>query len=362
MIIIRETISDKEAICLIIIFTYGSSLIIGTGGGAKRDMWFAIILGMLLGMLAAAMYSRILVSFPNKDVFDINIILFGKVIGNIINIFFIFYAFHLGALVLNNFSEFISTVGLPDTPKVAPVLFIVVLSIWSVKAGLEVLGRFSTVLIFLFIFTIMLTLSLSMIQLDFDKIRPFMYEGITPILRGTFSAFSFPFAENVIFLMLFSNLRTKYSSYKVFWIGLLFSGITLCLLAARNITFSGAELLEENYFPSFVVVSRISVGNFIQRIETTIVIAFLVAGFVKVSCCSLAVCKGIAKLFAFEEYKFIVTPVLLMIFSFSYLVYNNIIETVSWAPRVYPIYAFLFEVILPLIILISAEIKLRKSM
>ncbi|MFL0269146.1 GerAB/ArcD/ProY family transporter [Candidatus Clostridium radicumherbarum] len=361
MIIIKEIISDKEAISLIVIFTYGSALIIGTGQDAKNDTWFAILLGMLFGMIVATMYSRILYNFPQKDLFDINIILFGKIIGNIINIIFIFYAFHLGALVTNNFSEFTSTVGLPDTPKIVPILFATIISIWSVKAGFEVLGRFGSVLILLYIFTVVLTLGLSIHQMNIDNIRPFMYEGIVPIMRGTFSAFSFPFAENVIFLMLFSNLKNKNSSFKVFWIGLFMAGITLSILAARNTMFLGTDVLDKNYFPAYVVVSGIKVGSFIQRIETTIVIAFLVAGFIKVSCCNFAACKGIAKLLGVEDYRFISTPVILMILSFSFLVYNNITETIDWAPHVYPIYAFLFQVILPIIILIAAEIKMRKT-
>lgn len=358
---IKEIISDKQAIFLVLIFTWGSTLIIGTDGDAKMDMWFATFLGMLLGLLAVTMYSRILYNFPQKDIFDINILIFGRLIGNLMNLFFTFYAFHLGALVLNNFAEFISTVGLPDTPKIAPVIFIIVLCIWGVKAGIEVLARCSVVFtIILSIFLIGIT-CLSINRLDFDNIRPFMYDGLTPILRGTFSAFSFPFAETVIFLMLFSSLKTRKSPVKVYWIGLLLSGIGLVIISIRNIMFVGVDTLSKNYFPSYIVVSRISVGEFLQRIETLIILSFLLAGFIKVCCCLLAACKGVAKLFGMDDYRFIVTPMALMVFTFSFKVYNNIIETVNWAPHVYPIYAFCFEAILPFIIFIAGEIKVKKT-
>jgi spore germination protein KB len=361
LIIIKEIISDKQAIYLIIIFTLGSTLLIGTGGDAKMDMWFAVMLGMLLGLLVATMYSRILYNFPQKDIFDINTILFGKLIGNILNLFFIFYSFILAALVLDNFVEFISTVGLPDTPKIAPVIFIVALCIWGVKAGLEVLGRCSGVFIIILFGAVISITVLSLSKLNFDYIRPFMYEGITPILKGTFSAFSFPFAENVIFLMLFSGLRNRTSALKVYWIGLIVSGISLVIIAVRNIMFVGVDTLSKNYFPTYIVVSRISIGEFLQRIETTVIVSFLLAGFIKVCCCLLATCKGVAKLFGFDDYRFIVTPIALMVFTFSFIVYNNIIETVNWAPHVYPIYAFFFQIILPFIIFVAAEIKIKKT-
>lgn len=361
MIIIKEIISDKHAISLIILFTWGSTLVIGTAGDAKIDMWFAVFLAMLLSILIITVYSRILYHFPQKDIFDIDVILFGKVLGNIVNIFFIFYAFHLAALVLNNFTEFISTVGLPDTPKLAPLIFIVILCIWGVKAGLEVLGRCSIIFAIILLVSMITATVLAFSEFNLDNIRPFMYDGITPILRGTFTAFSFPFAENVIFLMLFSSLKNKKSPFKVFYLGIIFSGIGLIVIFVRNILFLGSETLLKNYFPSYMVVSRISIGEFIQRIETTVIVSFLLAGFIKVCCCMLATCKGIAKLFSFDDYRFIVTPIALMVFTFSYIVYNNIIETINWAPHIYPIYAFFFEVILPIIILITAEIKMKKA-
>lgn len=356
---IKEVISDKQAIYLVSLFTWGSTLVIGTGGDAKMDMWFAIFLALILGLLVTTMYSRILYNFPQKDVFDINKILFGSVIGNLLNLLFIFYSLHLAALVLNNFAEFISSVGLPDTPKVVPVIFIVVLCIWGVKAGVEVLGRCSGIFTIVLLTFVMGVTVLSFNKLNFDNIRPFLYDGITPLLRGTLSAFSFPFAENVIFIMIFSSLKNRKSAFKVYWIGLIISGILIVIVSLRNIMFVGIETLAENYFPSYIVVSRISVGEFIQRIETAVIISFLLAGFIKVCCCLLAACKGISKVFALDDYRFIVTPMALMVFTFSFKVYNNIIETVNWAPHVYPIYAFCFEVILPFIIFVAGEIKVK---
>jgi spore germination protein KB len=46
---------------------------------------------------------------------------------------------------------------------------------------------------------------------------------------------------------------------------------------------------------------------------------------------------------------------------FSYTVYDNIIEMQYWAFHVYPYYAFPFQVILPIILWILAEIKVRKE-
>lgn len=361
MIIIKETISDKQAICIVVLFVWGSTLILGTGGDAKNDMWIAVILAMVLGMLVSIIYARILTSFPDKDIFEINVFLFGKIIGNIINFCLIIYTLNLASLVIDNFTEFINTTGLPDTPRIVPIVFIIVLCIWGVKQGIEVLGRCSVIFAIALTIIIIFTVSMALSRLNPDSLRPIMYNGITPLLRGTLSAFSFPFAETVVFIMLFSSLKKRGSVLKVYWVGIGFAGVLLVIISMRNIMFVGAETLLKNYFPSYTVVSRISIGEFLERIETTVIMSFLFAGFIKVSCCLLAGCIGVSKFFGVEDYRFIVTPISLMVFTFSFIVYSSIIETVKWAPHVYPVYAFSFEVILPIIILIAAELKLWKQ-
>jgi spore germination protein KB len=119
----------------------------------------------------------------------------------------------------------------------------------------------------------------------------------------------------------------------------------------------GTEELSRNYFPSYTVVARINIGDFLQRIETAVVVAFLLGGFVKISCCIMAVSKGIANIFNFSDYRFLVTPVALATLSFSFMVYDSILETVTWVPQVWYVYASIFEVGLPLITYIGAEIK-----
>ena len=47
----------------------------------------------------------------------------------------------------------------------------------------------------------------------------------------------------------------------------------------------------------------------------------------------------------------------LLMANFAYLVYDSIMEMFEWAQEIWPYYAFPFQVIFPLIILIAIEIK-----
>ncbi len=107
-------------------------------------------------------------------------------------------------------------------------------------------------------------------------------------------------------------------------------------------------------------MSRANVGNFIQRIEIIISTAFLIGGFIKISICLLGACNGTTKLFGLNNYRFVVTPIALLMLNLSYLIYDSIFEMIEWSFTTWPYYAFLFQVILPIIIWVVAEIKHKK--
>ena len=358
----KEIISDKQGICLVTMFILGSTLLLGTGGGiAKKDAWMAVIVGILYAAPVLYIYSRLMSKFHGHDLFDILQLIFGKFFGKVISILYIWFAFHLGSLVERNFSDFTETAVYPDTPVQFPLLFFVLLFIWGVKLGIENLGRWSEIYILVVTFLLVaVTIFLSLPQLDFNNIRPIFYNGIKPILHSGFLAFSFPFGETVIFLMVFSSLKTKKSSYKVFFMGLIFGGIFILIVSLRNLLIIGAESMSRDYFPSYVAVSAIKIGDFIQRLELAVSTVLLLNVFIKVSICLLAVCKGLQKVFDLDDYRFLVTPMALLMTSFSMIVYPNIMESVRWAFKIWPFYAFFFQAILPLIIFIFGEIKFRK--
>lgn len=117
----------------------------------------------------------------------------------------------------------------------------------------------------------------------------------------------------------------------------------------QNVMVLGSETIFGVYFPSYTVASRINIGNFLQRLEIG----------VKISICLLGASKGAAKLFGFDDYRLMATPVGFIMANLSYLIYDNIIEMLEWANEVWPYYAFPFQVLLPLAVLIATEIKLH---
>ena len=356
----KEQINDKEAIFVFATFLIGSTALVGIGGDAKNDAWLAGIIGVIMAIPLLLIYSRLLNLYPGKDLFDILDVLLGKILGKVIAIIYTLFSLHLGALVIHNFSQFINTVAMPETPIIISMFALGLVCIYAARLGIEVLSRTVGLFFPFILFIIIVVQLLNIPQLHFENFKPFLANGMKPVLKGAFNAFSFPFTESVVLLGVFSSLKTKKSSYKVIFLGLLIAASIILILTTRNILTLG-NLAGSLYFPSHVAVSMISIGDFIQRIEVTVAIVLVFNVFVKSSICLIVACKGIAKIFNLVEYRSVVIQTGLLMIFLSYILYDNIMVMTYWAFKVYPYYAFPMEVIFPVIIWIVAEYKVRKS-
>lgn len=353
----KEIISNKQGISMVVTLIVGSTLVVGGASEAKQDAWISILLGMAMALPMILVYARLIKLYPNKNLFEITEEVLGKIVGKIVILLFTWYFFHLGSLVLRNVTEFVQVVSFPETPQFFVAFFIGLLIIYTIKSGIEVLGRLTDFVLPLLIFIFFITILLGTPQMQIERIKPMLYNGWKPILKGAFDLFSFPFTETAIFVVLFSSLDQKRSSpNKIFFYGLLIGGGILIFAVIRNILILGVPSISYLYFPSYSAVSIISIGDFLQRIEVIVSLTLFITCFIKSSICLLAASIGVTKLFNLDDYEKIVTPTTLLMLYLSIILYKNTMEMFEFV-KYTTYYKLPFQVILPLIIWVCAEIK-----
>ncbi|WP_335743718.1 hypothetical protein [Thermoclostridium stercorarium] len=132
----------------------------------------------------------------------------------------------------------------------------------------------------------------------------------------------------------------------------------LITLTMVNIFILGA-VVKDFYFPSYSSFARIRLGNFLQKMEGTISVSYAITCLIKSSVCLFVACKGISALFGLEDYGLITIQTGLIMTYLSFIVYDNTVEMQNWVSETYSYYAFPFQVIIPVIAWIFAEIKSR---
>ncbi len=355
----RERVTFNQAMFSIVLFNFGSSVVMGVSTGVGQEAWIPILAATIAAIPLFLVYGRIMQLFPEEDIFGIMNSLFGKIFGKIGIALLTWYAVHLCALVLRDFSEFTQISSMPETPQLPIMILMILTTIYLARSGMRNMGKWSLVMFFFVSLVVIFTFLAAIPKAKIDDLLPIGSHTRAEYFESSFQIFSFPYAETVIFLCLAGSYEKKDSPYKMLFYALLITLIVFILVFLRNLTLLGPAMMRISYFPSYVTARIIGIGDFLARIESLISSNFLFAGIVKITACLLAASKGLARLFELEDYRILVLPMGMLTMAISVFLYENTMEMFAFL-KYYPYYAFPFQVILPLITWIGCEFYVRK--
>lgn len=355
----KTEISVNQAILSLVLFNFGSSVVMGISTGALQDSWIAILGATIAAIPLFWVYARITALFPQKNLFEILQILFGQVVGKILITLMVWYTLHLASLVLRNFSEFTQVSSMPETPQLPIVTLMGLTTIYLARSNIHAIGKWSVTGFLLVFFVVIVTFVAVLRHAEFENLLPLMEHSPAQIAQTGFQIFAFPYAEMVVFLGI-GGVFPKEKPYRVFLWALLVIYIIFNLVFIRNLIILGGKMLEISFFPSYVTVRLIELKYFLARFEGLISSNFLLAGIVKISVCLLAAAKGICTLFNLSNHRLMVLPAGIVAMGLSGLLYKNLMEMFAFMTY-YPYYAFPFQVLIPLSVLIAGEIHSRKK-
>jgi spore germination protein KB len=359
----KEKISMRQMIFIMILFLFGNSAIIGLNANTGQDSWISLLMAMVFVLPLILMYGRIMKLYPEKNIFDIMQEVFKPVIGKILIILFVWYALHLATVILSIFCNFIKMTSLTATPKVVIIAAMVMTVVYVGLSSIQTMGRGIAVILFIIFITLVITMLLSFGRLQhFQNLFPIANHSIKELAKGAWKVLTFPLAETVLFLGMADAIRQRKneSPYKAYLYGIVFGSLILLVIVLRNILLLGGDLMENSYFPSYKSARLVGIKNFLERIEGLITYNFVIAGVAKLAVCLVAAAKGMTKFFGFKDYKVLVMPLGLLIFALCPVSNASIIEVFEFL-KPYQLYAIPFQIIIPLIVWIGAEISVRKK-
>ncbi|NLV85954.1 MAG: endospore germination permease, partial [Clostridiales bacterium] len=303
----NNRLSVNQAVFSIVLFNFGSSVVMGISTCLAQDTLLAIFTATLFALPLFLIFARIMKLFPEQDIFEIIETLFGKVLGKLIIALLAFYAIHLAALVLRNFTEFTQVSMMEKTPQLPIIILMGLTAIYLARSNIHAIGKWAVLCFFLVLFVVMITFSASLRHIRLDDILPLAEHPPKQIFQNSLQIFSFPYGETVIFLSVASAFP-KGKSHHVFLKALIIILIIFLLVFLRNLVLLGQKMMEASLFPSYVTVRITEISDFVTRFEGLISSNFILAGIVKISLCLLAAAKGVMALFQLDGHKAFVLP------------------------------------------------------
>ncbi|WP_408009906.1 endospore germination permease [Pseudalkalibacillus sp. A8] len=345
---------------LVFMFTTGSSLILlpsMLAAEAKQDAWLAAIFGLVVGLLLVWLFQTLGKLYPDMTLVEYSEKILGKWIGKAISLLFFTFPLILGAFVLRNMGDFMTTQVMPETPIEAIHIIFLIIVLMGARYGLETLARSGEILFPCFIVLFLLLVIFISPQIELEKIQPILGEGMKPVLHSTFLFIGFPFLELVIFLMIFPYVNDPKEAGKAFFRGTLMGGVVLTLLTALAILVMGADQTTRNLYPSYMLSQKINIGDFLQRIEAIVAIMWFISIFFKLTICFYVSTLSLAQILKLKEYRILVFPLGMILIVLSLVVSPNIVYIATDVINVWPSYASAFGLFIPLLLLGIAGVR-----
>ncbi len=158
--------------------------------------------------------------------------------------------------------------------------------------------------------------------------------------------------------MLFpSVVNVQKSAQKGFYIGTIIGGIVLIILITLCILVLGPSNTASRTFPSYALAQRISIGNFLQRIEIIMAGMWIASIYIRTFMYFYASVIGVAQLCKIQNHRPLILPLGLLMIGLSQIIHPNIVHSNVYNNEIWPIFSAIFTVILPLTLLIVAKIR-----
>lgn len=356
MLLEKGRISNFQLLILIMGFVSGTFSLMTPGQDAGHDAWVAIVLGLMEGLCIAWIFTNLSRKFPDKTIIEINTLVYGRYLGKCISILFIWYLFHISAIVLSIFSTFLNVEIYHFTPKAVILLCMMLVCASTVNRGIEVLARLSLILVIISITLICLETLLLITHMDLKNLLPVMDIPVNKLLWVSHSVATNPFGEVVVFLMVFAFVDHPKKRFSTVALAMITAGSFLLIIIARNSMVLGQAALTSN-FPTYLAVHMIDLGDILTRAEVVVAIDSIIMVLVKVSVLFYGTVMGVAQLFDLHSYRPLILPIGILMVIFAMTNFGNMIEMFAFVNKGHVLYAVPFQIGIPLITLIVARLR-----
>ncbi|MDK2817397.1 MAG: hypothetical protein PWR22_2026 [Moorella sp. (in: firmicutes)] len=323
---------------------------------AHQDAWLSVIVATLAAAAVALVVYLLAQRFPHHTLFQYCELILGPVAGKIVAFIFVLAFFLLDAVVIREFSEFLVTAVMPETPALFFSLSIVAVAVYAARNGLEVIARCTDFILPLMVAFIAIVLLFATPEMAPRNLLPVLENGFRPVLGG--ALVTWRFLGQIFILATFGAFVNPPRALRASLVsGLLGIAFFLSLVTMGTILVFGCCEAARLTFAAYALARVVSLGQFFERIEALFLAIWVGGVFIKITLNLYVVALGLATVTGLKEYRPLVAPLGALNVAVAALLYRNISEIRHDLLMVEPGWTLTWQLILPLFLLIMAWLR-----
>lgn len=360
MMLEKGKINAGEFHILVIVFTIGTSILVlpaTLAKFAKQDAWIASVLTICISLCFIFIYNQLSSLYPSMTFVEISDKIFGKWLGKISALLYLYYFFLLSASLTRQMGDFFTTQVMVETPIQIIMMMFLLTSLMGVRLGLEVISRTAVIFIPWIIVMLFILFVLLLPETKFENIQPIFEGGMKPIVMGVYQNLGVPYLELPIFLMIAPYVTEKLKMKKAFYFGTLIGGFLLSILVIYCILVLGTDMTARQAYPTYILGKKISIGDFIERIEVIVAIIWIFTIYLKLTICYYGVALGLAQLFGLRSYQILTFPLAILLLAFSIIINPDVVYFRYSVSKMWSPYSLTICFFLPLLLLVVGKVR-----
>jgi spore germination protein (amino acid permease) len=271
-----------------------------------HDGWISTIITGVVCLVAVVIIMLLLRGYVNKTIFEINISLYGKILGYILNLLFIVYLLFITGITLRVFVETINIIILKFTPVLVTTVLILIPTIYATPKGLKVICRFAVLLLLAYLILI-LSLLLVVHHIRYTYIMPIGKSGLIPIINSIKSNF-YSFLGFELVTLIYPDIKNKEKAFKYMIMGIIFTTMYFTVVAAITTMLFGEIKLSMLVFPIYSMEQIITVPV-IERLDTVYILFWFPTMAATVLCYFFSTYYSVSKLIKIKRGKLLIAIV-----------------------------------------------------
>lgn len=325
-----------------------------------RDGWIVAFMFMGTVTFVSGLVWLFNHTFPNDSLFDVFDKVFGRHLGRVAALLGVLWAYVFMCMLVRELNVFVEVTILPETALYIINFAVCLATAYAVYNGIEVVGRlaevFSIVIIGVFVVLFFLPFRVA----DLHLLLPVLSAGWTPVLRAAITP-DISFAVELMVALQFLHIAKERTS--VPRDVLIAGGIITVILLMVDVLVIAVLGPAATYlaFPGLEVVRSIRYGQFIERLDTLLVLVILITMFLKFSLFHFVLCDFMRYSFSLSSTKLIALPAVAAVWAGSLLFFKNGADLQSFMLFVTPVWFATILIGIPVLAIGVGLLKRRLS-
>lgn len=357
----KGRITSIQLIFAIGCFIQGSSLLSSfILGVTLQDTWISVIAGYIISIPIVLMYAALYRKFPGNTLIEINDIVFGPYFGKAISVLYIFFFLSITALNIRDVGGFVVSDIMPETPINAIIIMMIFVCAWAVSKGVETIVSYAGFFVFISAAILIFNGVLLIGDMDMKEFLPIFSIDFVKYVQTAHIVAVIPICEIFSFFMIFPCVKDTKRLGKTLIAGISMGAGTLLYVIVRDIAVIGS-IVSILSLASYETIRQIDLAGILSKMEIFFAFILLLLLFFKITVLFYATVMGIAQIFKLRTYTPLVPLVGAIIVSYSLLVFDSPMENAYWGSHVAMFFSTFFEVVIPLMTFILANIRKKKT-